>query len=253
MSRLLDNKSAIITGAASGIGRATAQAFVKEGAQVLLADVNEHAGNALVAELRAQGATAYFIRVDVTQEFDVEAMLAAALQHFGRLDCAINNAGLSGNPMPLDHVSIEEWNRIIAVDLTGIFLCMKHQLRAMKSQGFGSIVNVSSGSGLIATPFLSPYCAAKHGILGLTKTAATENAKLGIRVNAVLPGSTQTPMIEAVMEQGPEAKNLVMNSIPCGRLGKPEEIAESMVWLSSDRASYVSGMSMLVDMASVCR
>lgn len=253
MTGMLEGKTALITGAASGIGEATARLFAKEGARVFLADWNAAAGQALTDELRSAGYDAYFKAVDVSNEADVAALLAEVKSTFGRLDCAFNNAGINSTGAPIDEVDLADWSRVIAVNLTGVFLCMKHELRLMKAQGSGAIVNTSSGGGLIPVPNLSPYCAAKHGVLGLTKTAAREYAAQGIRVNAVLPGSTDTPMIREGMGDNPEVKEMILKSTPAGRMAYPNEIAEAVVWLCSDRSSYVSGDSLLVDMASVAR
>lgn len=250
---LLLDKTAVITGAASGIGAATARLFVAEGASVLLADLNERDGESLAQELRDGGGQAQFVRSDLSQEQDVKNMLAEALRIYGRLDCAVNNAGINGKSTSLDTMSLVDWQRMIDINLTSVFLCLKHELIQMKAQGYGAIVNVASGAGVIAVPSKADYCAAKHGVLGLTKTAAAENAALGLRVNAVLPGSVETPMLKAAMAEGGAIEETIRNSIPCGRFGKAEEVAQNILWLSCDRAAYVSGASMLVDFATVCR
>ena len=169
------------------------------------------------------------------------------------LECAHNNAGTSGGIGLIQDIEFEAWQRTIAINLTGVFLCMKYEIPALIERGGGAIVNTASGSGIIATPGLSPYCASKHGVLGLTKTAAVENARSGIRVNAVLPGSTDTPMLQKAMEADPSARQMILASQPGGRFGRPEEVAEAAVWLCSDRASFVSGDSMLVDGSTVAR
>lgn len=249
MAGLLVDKSAIITGAASGIGEAAARLFVAEGARVVLADIDAGRLEALAREL---GQVA--LVTDVGDENAVRRLVDTAVQRFGRLDCAFNNAGMSGTAAPLEEISLAEFEQVVRLDLTSVFLCMKYEIAAMKRQGTGgAIVNTASGAGVIATPHLSPYCAAKHGVLGLTRTAAVENATNNIRVNAVLPGATRTPMVEASLRQGPEAEKLIMGSLRCGRFGKPEEIAEAAMWLLSDRASFVSGDSMLVDLGAVAR
>ena len=253
MTGMLDGKTALITGGASGIGAATARLFAKEGARLFLTDWNAEAGAALAADLTGQGYEAWFLPADVSSEPEVEALLDEVQQRFGHLDCAFNNAGINSRGMSIDEFDLAEWNRVIAVNLTGVFLCMKHELRLMKPRGAGSIVNTSSGGGLIPVPNLSAYCAAKHGVLGLTKTAAREVVTHGIRVNAVLPGSTETPMIEESIGSNEEVRKMILASTPAGRMGRPEEIAEAVLWLCSDRASYVSGDSVLVDMASVAR
>lgn len=253
MTKMLENKAALITGGASGIGESAVRIFVREGARVLIADRNAARGEALTAELRSAGADVHFRRVDVTDEAQVEAMVGEVVSRFGRIDCAFNNAGITGASVAFEDATLEDWRRVIDVDLTSVFLCMKHEIRAMKRQGGGAIVNTSSGAGVIGVPRLPAYCAAKHAVLGLTRTAAIEYSRSNIRVNAVLPGSTDTPMMQDSLKLGPEAVKLIMGSIPCGRMGRPEEIAEAVAWLCSDRASYVSGDSMLVDMATVAR
>jgi NAD(P)-dependent dehydrogenase (short-subunit alcohol dehydrogenase family) len=252
MAGLVEGKVALVTGAASGIGRAAALAFAREGARVLASDVDAAHGEETAARVRAAGAEARFVAADVTDEAAVEALLRAALDAFGRLDCALNNAGITGAKGLLQDIEREGFERTLTVNLTSVFLCMKHELRVMRAQGSGAIVNTSSGAGVVPAPGLSPYCASKHAILGLTRTAAVENARSGVRVNAICPGSVDTPMLRAFM-QDPEAERMIRASQPGGRLGTAEEIAEAAVWLCSDRASFVSGASLLVDGAAVAR
>ncbi|MEM1140997.1 MAG: SDR family NAD(P)-dependent oxidoreductase [Pseudomonadota bacterium] len=247
---LLKDKVALITGAASGIGEASARLFAREGASVVLADINEEQGQALAQEL---GGSGVFVRSDVTDEKSVEAMVAEAVKRFGRIDCAVNNAGVTGDPSGIESTSLESWQKVLDINLTSVFLSLKYELRQMQQQGAGAIVNIASGAGLIAVPNMAPYCATKHAVLGLTKTAASESVKRGIRVNAVLPGSIRTPMLEKTLALGEDVEKMIRGSIPCGRFGKPEEIAESIAWLCSDRASYVSGEAMSVDYATVNR
>ena len=251
-SGLVEGKTALVTGAASGIGSATARAFAREGARVVVADVDATGGEKTVAEITAAGGDARFVQADVTRESEVEALIAAAVA-WGGLDCAVNNAGITGEPSGLHDLSLDAWNRTLAINLTGVFLSLKHELPVMQQQRAGAIVNVASGAGVVATPGLAAYCASKHGVLGLTKTAALENARTGVRVNAICPGSTDTPMLRASMARDPGLEKLIRRSLPGGRLGTPEEIAETAVWLCSDRASFVSGESMLVDGGSVAR
>lgn len=253
MAGLVDGKATLITGAASGIGAAAAQIFAREGARLVLSDIQAELGAQVARELEAQGFVAHFIAADVAREEDVQRLVAQSVELLGTLDCAFNNAGITPPPAPLHETSLDDWERTLAVNLTSVFLCMKEELRVMLERGRGAIVNTASGSGLIATPGLSPYCASKHAILGMTKTAAVENARAGIRVNAILPGSTDTPMLRATMSSSPEAKKMILASTPTGRLGLPAEIGEAAVWLCSDRASYVSGESMLIDGAAVAR
>ncbi len=253
MPGLVEGKTALVTGAASGIGRATALALAREGARVVVADLDESGGESTVTAIREQGGEAHFLPTDVTSESQVEALVAGTVERFGRVDCAVNNAGTAGPSGTIASISIDDWNRILAINLTGTFLCLKYELPVMQEQAAGSIVNMSSGAGVIAVPWLAPYCASKHGVLGLTKSAAVENARTGVRVNAICPGSTDTPMIRSAMADNPSLEKLIVSRMPGGRLGLAEEIAEAAVWLCSDRASFVSGESMLVDGASVAR
>jgi len=250
---MFNEKVALVTGGASGIGAACAEIFAEGGAKLLLADLNSEAGEKLARRLREGGTPCHFVCADVTDEAHVESLIDEAVNRYGRLDAAVNNAGISGPTTPLEETPLEGWNEILRVNLTSVFLCTKHELRAMKPQGAGAIVNVASGAGVIGVPNMVGYCAAKHGVLGVTKTAAQENLKTGIRVNAVLPGATRTPMMEASLSAGPEIEKMILGSIPCGRFGKPGEIAGAITWLCSDQASYVNGHSMLVDGGTVCR
>jgi NAD(P)-dependent dehydrogenase (short-subunit alcohol dehydrogenase family) len=253
MGGLVAGKVALVTGGGSGIGRETALLFAAEGARVYVTDVDEGRARETVETIRAAGGTAESQRVDVTEEAQVDAMVRGCVERLGGLDCALNNAGVSGPAGPLDQVSLGDWSRTLAVNLTGVFLCLKHEIPVMRGRGGGAIVNMSSGAGWIATPGLAPYCASKHGVLGLTKTAAVENARTGVRVNAVCPGSTDTPMLRGAMAQGEQVAAMIRASMPIGRLGRPQEIAEAVVWLCSDRASLVTGATMGVDGGSVAR
>ncbi|MCH8131237.1 MAG: glucose 1-dehydrogenase [Myxococcales bacterium] len=253
MAGLLEGKSGLITGGASGIGRATALAFAREGASVTVADIIDDAGKKVVGEIESAGGRARFVHLDVTSESDVENAVRSTVDAFGRLDCAVNNAGTTGAGGMIQQISLEDWRKTMSINLESVFLCLKYELPVMQEQKCGAIVNVASGAGLIAVPGLSPYCASKHGVLGLTKTAAVENARCGVRVNAICPGSTDTPMLRAAMDASPVMEKMIMSSLPSGRLGTPDEIAEAAVWLCSDRAAYVSGESMLVDAAAVAR
>ena len=250
---LVDGKVALVTGAASGIGRATALALARDGARVLVADRDGAGVESVAKAIAAQGGEARATETDVSRPAQVAAMLRAAIEAFGRLDCAVNGAGILATPALLHELALDQWERTLAVNLTGVFLCMQHELRVMREQGAGSIVNVASGGGVLGTPALGHYCASKHGVLGLTKTAALENARSGVRVNAICPGSTDTPMLQGFMGSSPEARKMILASAPPGRLGTAEEVAEAAVWLCSDRASYVSGESLFVDYAAVSR
>tara|TARA_R110002110_G_scaffold157570_1_gene354460 strand:- start:3184 stop:3957 length:774 start_codon:yes stop_codon:yes gene_type:complete len=244
----MQDKVALVTGAASGIGEACARQFLAQGCRLVLLDRDGDRLAALAAELGA-----YAISGDVTAEQAVAEAVAACQTRFGGLHYAVNSAGVAGAPAALEDTTLEEWQRVTSINLTGVFLCLKHQLKAMKAAGSGAIVSISSGAGLIGTPGLAPYCASKHAVLGLTKTAAMEVARTGVRVNAVLPGSTRTPMLEDAMRQGPELETMILNSIPCGRLGTADEIAAAALWLCSAQASYVNGHSLVVDGATIAR
>jgi NAD(P)-dependent dehydrogenase (short-subunit alcohol dehydrogenase family) len=247
---LLEDKVTLITGAASGIGAACARLFIEEGASVILTDIDTTSGESLASEL---GDKASFIACDASHEDQVIAAIAALVARHGRLDCAVNNAGITGTPASIDAMKLEHWQQVLNINLSSVFICLKHELKQMQRQGAGAIVNIASGAGLIAVPNMAGYCASKHGVLGLSKTAAAENIKNGIRVNAVLPGSIRTPMLEQTLALGAEVEKMILASVPCGRFGTPGEIAQSVAWLCSDRASYVSGEAMSVDYATVCR
>ncbi len=250
---LVEGKVAMVTGAGSGIGEASARLFADEGAAVAVVDIDGDAAARVVELITGAGGDARAYTADVTDEDQVRAVVAAVVDAFGRLDLAHNNAGVSGAPSAFTDLSLDDWRRLIDTNLTSVFLCMKHELAVMAEQGAGAIVNSSSGAGVVAAPGLPHYTAAKHGVLGLTKCAAQEYARRGIRVNAVLPGTTRTPMIEAFIDGNADIEKMVTRGIGRGTLGEPEEIAQAAVWLCSDRASFVNGESMLVDGATVCR
>ena len=243
----LDGKVALITGAGSGIGRASALAFAREGAKVAVADIVVEGGEETVRMVKEAGGEAFFIRVDVSNAADVEAMVNAVVDTYGRIDCAYNNAGIEGRLASTDEYPEDVFDKVIDINLTGVWLCMKYELPHMLKQGGGAIVNTASGAGLIGVSGMSAYVASKHGVVGLTKTAALEYAKSGIRVNAVCPGLIQTPMVERITAEQPQLGEALVAAEPVGRTGKPEEIAESVVWLSSDAASFVTGHAMSVD------
>jgi NAD(P)-dependent dehydrogenase (short-subunit alcohol dehydrogenase family) len=245
-------KAVLVTGGASGIGRAAATIFGARGANVMVADLDTRGGD-VAASIRAAGGQAHFRRTDVTVEDEVAALVAEAVSALGRLDCAFNNAGLTGAFAQFHEVTLADWNRILTADLTSVFLCMKHELAHMVKSGGGAIVNTASGAGFAPAPGQPHYTAAKHGVLGLTKLAAKEYAQAGIRVNAICPGVTDTAMMRGFIGDNKEIEQMMLATLPFGRMGRPEEIAEAAVWLCSDAASFVSGDSMLVDGASVCR
>ncbi len=243
----LDNKIALVTGAGSGIGRATALVFAREGAKVVVSDIVVEGGQETVQQIEAAGGEAIFVKADVSQAADVETLVAKTVETYGRLDCAFNNAGIEGSVKPTIDCTEEEFDRTIAVNLTGVWLCMKYEIQQMLSQGGGTIVNTASAAGLVGFPGLPDYVASKHGVVGLTKTAALEYAKSGIRVNAVCPGVIQTPMVERGAQLSPGFDELAVSMEPVGRFGQPAEIGEAVVWLCSDAASFVTGIPMQVD------
>ena len=253
MNGIVSGQVALVTGAASGIGRATALIFAREGAQVACADRDEVGAVETAERVRKFDGEARAYVVDVASEEQVRGLVERVVADFGRIDCAHNNAGISGVPGTIQDTSLEDWSRVIAINLTGVFLCMKYEIAQMLGQGGGAIVNTSSGAGVIGAPGLGHYTASKHAVLGLTKTAALENARTGIRVNAVCPGSIDTPMLQATIAGSEQVKQMVLRSQPGGELGTPEQIAEAVVWLCSERASFVTGHSMLVDGGSVSR
>ena len=247
MAGRLTDKVALVTGGASGIGRATALTFAREGAKLVIADLNEDGGRQTAHRIVEQGGEAIFVQVDVTSASAVEALISKTVQTYGHLDCAHNNAGISGGGRALTAEYPEEtWHQVIAVNLTGVWLCMKYEIPQMLSQGSGAIVNTASVAGLIGGRGIAAYVASKHGVVGLTKTAALEYATQGIRVNCVCPGVIQTPMTARGLDD-PERRARIIASEPIGRVGTPEEIAEAVVWLCSDAASFVTGHTMTVD------
>jgi len=243
----LEGKVALITGGASGIGRAIALTFAREGAKLIIADMNAEGGQQTVHMIIEQGGEAIFVKTDVSKAIEVQALISRAVETYGRLDCAHNNAGISGGGRALTAEYLEEtWQRVLAVNLTGVWLCMKYEIPQMLSQGSGAIVNTASVAGLIGARGLAAYVASKHGVVGLTKTAALEYAQHGIRVNCVCPGVIETPMTARGLSD-PERRAQIMANEPMGRVGTPEEVAEAVVWLCSDAASFVTGHTMTVD------
>jgi len=250
---MLEGKVALITGGAEGIGGAAVRLFAREGARVVFCDVRKEPAERTLEEVRGAGGQVSFFEADVSREEQVEALVRHAVATFGRLDCAVNNAGIAGESAAVQELELADWQRVLDVNLSGVFLCMKHELAVMVPAGGGAIVNVASGAGVVAAPTLAAYCASKHGVIGLTKTAAVENARTGVRVNAILPGNIDTPMLQRTMDIHPDVKKIILKSTASGRLGRPEEVAEAALWLCSDRASLVSGESMLVDGATIAR
>lgn len=247
MANQLKGKVALITGGGSGIGRATAMVFAREGAKIVVADYNADGGERVARSIKEAGGEAIFHATDVSNHKEVEAMVAKTVSTFGRLDCAFNNAGIEGEFSATPECTLENWQRVIAINLSGVFYCMKYEIPEMLKTGGGTIVNTSSICGLAGIANTSAYTAAKHGVAGLTKTAALEFSSKGIRVNAVCPGFIRTPMVARVMDRGSFDEKAVIQTHPINRLGQPEEIAETVLWLSSDASSFVSGVPMPVD------
>lgn len=240
-------KVALVTGAASGIGRATALAFARAGARVAAADIEEAGGRETAHLVGAGGGDAVFVRADVAREDEVAALVAAAVAHFGRIDYAHNNAGIEGEIGRIADCTQDEWDRVLAVNLTGVWLCLKHEILQMQRQGGGAIVNTASTAGLRGSRPSPAYVASKHGVVGLTRKAAREYAADGIRVNAVCPGVVLTPMVERVFAARPDMEATWRGMLPIGRFGTPEEIAAAVVWLCSEAAAFMTGHAMVID------
>ncbi|TLY58950.1 MAG: SDR family oxidoreductase [Gammaproteobacteria bacterium] len=247
MDRSFEGKVAVVTGAASGMGLVTARSFAEAGAAVALADIDERAARTAVDDLIAAGHRAIAVRCNVADEAEVAAMVDQTVEIFGRLDAAFNNAGIQSPAVETADASGAEFDRVIAVNLRGVWNCMKYELKQMRQQGSGAIVNCSSIGGLIGLPGRAVYHAAKHGVLGLTKSAALEYASRGIRINAVCPGTVDTPMVSAMLAKEADAMKEIMRDQPIGRLGRPEEIASAVLWLCGPGTGFVIGHALTVD------
>jgi NAD(P)-dependent dehydrogenase (short-subunit alcohol dehydrogenase family) len=247
MTRELEGKVGLVTGGTSGIGRDTAVLFAKAGAKVVVAGRRELEGNETIELVRAAGGDGLFVKADVSKASEVETLIRKAVERFGRLDVAFNNAGIEGVWVPIIRQSEEDWDRTIDINLKGVWLCLKYEIRQMLKQGGGgSIVNMASITGLVGSAGAAAYSASKHGVMGLTKVAALENARNGIRINAVCPAAIETPMAERIFG-APEVHKYVLSCHPIGRFGRPTEIAEAVVWMCSGRASFMTGQSLVLD------
>lgn len=245
MEKIFQNKVALVTGGSFGIGQATAIAFAKRGAKVVVADWMS--GDKTISQIEDAGSEGSFVKCDVSNSNDVSELFKQIRKHFGRLDFAVNNAGIEGQTATTHECTEANWDKTLAVNLKGVWLCMKHEIPFMLEQTKGAIVNVASVAGLVGFPGLPAYVASKHALVGLTKTAALEYAKQGIRVNAVCPGVIKTPMIDRTTGKDKTVEKSFENMEPVGRMGQPEEVAEAIVWLCSDGSSFVTGDSMAVD------
>jgi NAD(P)-dependent dehydrogenase (short-subunit alcohol dehydrogenase family) len=247
MATELEGKVGLVTGGTSGIGRETAVLFAKAGAKVVVAGRRAAEGEKTIELIRAAGGEGLFVKTDVSKASEVETLIQKAVEKFGRLDVAFNNAGIEGVWTPIVRQSEEDWDRTIAINLKGVWLCLKYEIRQMLKQGSSAaIVNMSSITGLVGGAGAAAYSASKHGVIGLTQSAALENAKKGIRINAVCPGVVETSMADRLFRP-PTVHKYVLSCHPIGRFGRPTEIAEAVVWMCSDRASFMTGQSLVVD------
>ncbi len=248
-----NNKVVLITGAASGIGRAMAHAFAVQGARLALADVDQNGLQETVDHVKDMGNEAIAIAADVSKAKDVKHMVDVTVDHYGHLDVACNNAGIEGQQAPTAECTEENWDRVIDINLKGVWLCMKYEIPQMVEEGGGAIVNTASVAGLVGFGNIAAYVASKHGINGLTKTAALEYATQGLRVNSICPGAIETPMIDRFTQGSEEAREQFHAMHPLGRMGKPEEVAAAAIWLCSEEASFITGHAMPVDGGFTCQ
>lgn len=246
MEKILDNKVALVTGGASGIGKATALLFAAHGAKVIISDIDDAAGNEVARQIQDLGGQAVFIKADVSRPEDCRQLIDGAIEYYQKIDIAFNNAGIGGEINPVDNMSIEGWTRIISVNLSSVFYCMKYELAAMLTRGHGVIVNMSSILGAVGFANSAGYVAAKHGVIGLTQNAALEYSARGIRINAVGPAFINTPLLAKAGIDDNVKKQLVLVH-PIGRLGEPNEVAELVAWLVSDKSSFVTGSYYPID------
>ena len=247
MTTGLEGKVGLVTGGTSGIGRETAVLFAKAGVKVVVAGRRELEGNETIELVRSVGGEGLFVKADVSKASEVEALIQKAVERFGRLDVAFNNAGIEGVWVPLIKQTEEDWDRTIDINLKGVWLCLKYEIRQMLKQGGGgAIVNMASIGGLVGFSGAAAYSASKHGVLGLTKAAALENARSGIRINAVCPGAVETPLADRVFG-APSVHKYVLSCHPIGRFGKSAEVAEAVVWMCSERSSFMTGQSLVLD------
>jgi NAD(P)-dependent dehydrogenase (short-subunit alcohol dehydrogenase family) len=247
MTTEFEGKVGLVTGGTSGIGRDTAVLFAKAGAKVVVAGRREQEGEETVELIRAAGGDGLFVKTDVSRASEVDALIQKTVEKFGRLDVSFNNAGVEGVWAPIIRQSEEDWDRTININLKGVWLCLKYEIQQMLKQGGGgAIVNMASIIGLIGSAGVAAYSASKHGVIGLTKTAALETAKSGIRINAVCPGFTETPMGDRIFRV-PAVRKYLLSCHPIGRFGRPTEVAEAVVWMCSDRASFMTGQSLVLD------
>lgn len=247
MDKIFQGNVALVTGGSFGIGMATAVAFAQRGAKVVLADWKEDEKGQALQQVRDAGSEGRFIHCDVSKQSDVKQLLESIVSIYGRLDFAFNNAGIEGEQAPVHECSEENWDQTIGVNLKGVWLCLKEEIVLMRRQKWGAIVNCSSVAGLSGFANLPAYVASKHGIVGLTKSAALENATAGIRINAVCPGVIHTAMVDRITHEDKEVEKQYIALEPVGRMGRPEEVAEAVVWLCSDAASFVTGQAIAVD------
>ncbi|MBQ73847.1 MAG: short chain dehydrogenase [Gammaproteobacteria bacterium] len=244
----LDGKVALVTGAGMGLGQACALTMAEQGARVMVADLNDEAGQETVNTIEQRGGTASFVRVDVADATAVETMVKHTVDTYGRLDSAVNNAGIVGDGAPVANESESNWDLVMSINLKGVFLCCKYQVRQMLEQGGGAIVNMSSVMGLNGNAGGVSYAASKHGVIGITKCVALENAQTSIRVNAICPGIMKTPLVDGLISRsGGAFADYAITSTPMARIGEPEEVARTAAWLCSDAASYITGTALPVD------